>query len=84
MSIADWRHRPTLSMHEVARLTGLGVRDVAALVAQRKLETITVHGHVLVRVASVRAVFEAPTVQGDHAVATTDLVNRVRAAAGDR
>lgn len=81
---SDWRSRPTLTAPEVARLTGLSLADVSALIADGKLRTLTVRGRVLVYVASVRALFEAPEAATPQvSAATARLVERVRARSGE-
>ena len=57
----NWRERPTLSIPEVARLTGLHERDVAKLIDDQVLTTLSIGGKVLVHTEDVVRVFSKPT-----------------------
>jgi len=56
----NWRERPTLSISEVARLTGLHERDVAKLIDDQVLSTLSIAGKVLVHTEDVVRVFSKP------------------------
>lgn len=56
----NWRTRPTLTVREVAQLTGLRLRDVSKLIEDGTLGSVSVRGTTLVHVDDVRSVFDKP------------------------
>lgn len=74
----DWRSRPTVTPQELARLTGLPLADVGALVQDGTLASTTVRGHVLIYVESARKIFDAPANAEPVDRAARELVDRIR------